>query len=191
MVRRHDKRSSALFGVTAVCSFLVVLCAAQIAVLYATLYSFTGDPSGVSPVPVWLPSLVFVAVVGAGAVVVLWRAHRDRWAAVPATLTASGLVLLGFAALTTTGVCQTGSLATVGRPLASLSVEWRFTWVLGPATPALEASSAGGSCQAHLRAIPLVVGYPLVGAGLFVRGWLETRLAAVASTLETRLGAWR
>lgn len=190
-MRRHDNRSSVLLRVTAVCSFLVVLCAAQIAVLYAMLYYVTVDPSGVSPVPVWLPSLVFVAVVGAGAVVVLWRAHRDRWAAIPGTLTASGLVLLGFAALTTTGVCQTGSVVAVGRPLAGLSVEWRFTWVLGPATPAIEASSAGGSCQAYLRAIPLVVGYPLVGVGLLVGGWLDRRLAVVARTVDTRLGTRR
>lgn len=185
---RGDTQSSILLRVTAVCSLLIVLFAGQIAVLYATLHHFTRDPGGVSSSPVSFPPLWFIVVVGAGAVVVLRRAHQDQWADIPATLTASGLALLGVATLSTTGLCETSSIVAVGQPLARLSIEWRFTWLLGPATPAIEASSSSGSCQAYLRAIPLLIGYPLIGAGLFLHDWLDTKLAKVANIADTRLG---
>lgn len=187
-MRQYDSQSSVLLRVAAVWSLLIVLFAGQIAVLYATLYHFTIDTAGAFSSPVWYPPLWFIVVVGAGAVIVLRRASRDDWADIPATLTASGLVLLGFATLSTMGLCETSSIAAVGRPLASLSIEWRARWLVGPATPAIEASSPGGSCQAYLRAIPLLFGYLFIGAGLFLHGWLDARLAVVASTVETRIG---
>lgn len=186
-MRGHTDQSSALLRVAAVYALLVILIAAQIAVLYATLYHFTVAAPGFFPSLVWYPPIWFNAIMVAAAIVVLRRAKRDLWADTPATLTASGLVLLGFATLTTTGLCETGTVVAVSQPLASLSIEWYFTWTVGPATPAIEVSSPGGSCQAFTRAIPSIIAYPLIGGGLWLESWTDEKLVPLVALVESRL----
>ncbi|MFD1589310.1 hypothetical protein ACFR9U_20220 [Halorientalis brevis] len=180
---------------TAITGLVTVLVAGQFAVLYASLYLLVTQPAEETH-PLAYPPLWFVGLMMGAAAVVLWRAHQGVWGDYVAGFTVGGFVLLVFATVSMTGVCETGdaSMAEPTVPTLEFGWMWYSQGYSSPniGSPAIHAvKTTGWNCTGSLGILPMVIGYPALATGLWLHRWLDDALEWAVTVINARFQpAW-